>query len=74
MPTFFQKFKQRLLHYLLDTGEIRRLDDLRAQNAQLKQQIERLMFENSVMRFKVLDELLHHVPIGSSTDAPLLRK
>lgn len=68
MPSFFQKFKQAFLHYLLDTGEIRRLDDLRAQNAQLKQQIELLTFENSVMRAKVLDELLHHVTIGSSID------
>ncbi len=68
MPSFFQKFKQRFLQYLLDTGEIRRLDDLRAQNAQLKQQIELLMFENSVTRAKVLDELLHHVTVGSSID------
>lgn len=47
---------------------MRRLNDLREQNVQLKQQIELLMFENSVTRVKVLDELLHHVTIGSSID------
>lgn len=67
MHTFFQKIKQSL-HRLLDNGEMRRLNDLREQNVQLKQQIELLMFENSVTRVKVLDELLHHVTIGSSID------
>lgn len=56
------------MHRLLDNGEMRRLNDLREQNVQLKQQIELLMFENSVTRVKVLDELLHHVTIGSSID------
>lgn len=68
MPTFFQNFKRWFLHQLLDAGEIRQIDELRAQNIQLKQQIELLMFENSVTRVKVLDELLHHVTIGSSID------